>query len=738
MQISEVELLGTPAPFTPGFLKFEAYQGIDGVNVSDLTNNAAFPASPSETRYLTAFDSRTAYADNSHESYGARISGYFVPNVSGNWIFYLRSDDGGQLFLNPTGDDPGGKILLTEETACCNLFSAHPSVPQFLAAGSRYYIEALYKEAGGGDYCQVAAKLATDPTPPDSLSPIPGSELAVLADPTGVNLAIHTQPADTIVMAQSAIYTANFNTTNGGFTAVTPQAYDGSWSYDASTGSWRQDGQSVELGRPATSFLNSPVLTVRSSAGLTLTFSHRYSFEFDGTRWDGGQLLVSHNGGPFSPVPAASFLQNGYGGNTVVQNSASILHGQPAFTAESPGYGSGYIITIADLGFFNAGDTVQFQFLAAGDTNTRGQVPNWQIGNASLMTLALPAAFTVNAAAAVPGQTNPSLVYLWERDCGGGMTLIPGAAEQLNQFNPGLADNGCAFRVRVSTPGALVTSRTAILTVIDPEFGFPRLTSPSNRPPSAVAINGNGQPGWNVAVQAAVDLVHWSWRTNMIPGTLGLFQFLENTPGSPTRFYRLNWAATMPRGLVSWWHADNNYLDSFAANEGGAFGSLPSFAPGQRGMAFQFDGTNQAILIPGSSIPVPWTATFWVNRQDATDISAALLADDATGLKLEQAVGTRRVGFTQFGVADYYFNYIVPTNTWTHLAFVASSAGTILYTNGFPAETHPATIRLPMTVLGARTTGQDHLQGLLDEVAVFNRAITPPEVRQVYNATHGP
>ena len=140
----------------------------------------------------------------------------------------------------------------------------------------------------------------------------------------------------------------------------------------------------------------------------------------------------------------------------------------------------------------------------------------------------------------------------------------------------------------------------------------------------------------------------------------------------------------------------------------------------------------------GVPISVPWTASFWVKRQDATDPSAALLADPATGLKLEQWPNTRQVGFTQFGVADYYFNYIVPANTWTHLTFVSATSGTTLYVNGLLQESHPATIDLPRGFLGSLTSGGDRLKGSLDEITLFNRALSPAEIQQVINATRGP
>jgi hypothetical protein len=71
---------------------------------------------------LTRFDTREVYADDSHENYGGRIRGLFIPPVSGSYKFYLRSDDSSELWLNPAGSSPTGKVLVAAERSCCNPF----------------------------------------------------------------------------------------------------------------------------------------------------------------------------------------------------------------------------------------------------------------------------------------------------------------------------------------------------------------------------------------------------------------------------------------------------------------------------------------------------------------------------------------------------------------------------------------------------------------------------------------
>ena len=277
---------------------------------------------------------------------------------------------------------------------------------------------------------------------------------------------------------------------------------------------------------------------------------------------------------------------------------------------------------------------------------------------------------------------------------------------------------------------------------VDPTNGVPRITSVKTNGTGGLTIIGTGTPAAQLALLAATNLAspaNWSFRATVIPNGSGVFTFTEpNISSPPYRFYKLSAAPQFPTNLVTWWRAESNYLDSFGGNHGSAAGVAPSFTNGQRGLAFSFNGTSQAMLTPGTAIIGSWTAAFWVKRQDAPNTSAALLADVSTGLKLEQAATPRRVGYSQFGVADYSFSYTVPTNVWTHIAFVGAPGGTILYTNGVASETNAATINLPLQILGARPNGADRMQGLLDETTIFNRALTPAEIQQVINATRGP
>src|SRR6185503_14545567 len=114
------------------------------------------------------------------ENYGMRVYGWVTPKVSGNYTFFLRSDEASELWLSPDADPANlRKALIAYETGCCepfkepdpgNVFTT--SEPRNLTAGRSYFIEAFLSEGAGGDYVEVAWRREGDTTPAANLMPI--------------------------------------------------------------------------------------------------------------------------------------------------------------------------------------------------------------------------------------------------------------------------------------------------------------------------------------------------------------------------------------------------------------------------------------------------------------------------------------------------------------------------------------------------------------------------------------
>ena len=184
--------------FASGVVKFEAWTGIGGTAVSGLLDDPHYLETPDAVRLLTGIDTPSGFADN----YGARVTGFIIPSETGQYNFFLRSDDASQLFLSPneTPPDPAAGAPIAEETGCCDSFKEPgagdetTATPISLVAGKKYAFVALVKEGGGGDYLQVAMRKVGDTTAAASLRPISGALIGANAKPNKGDPQITKQP----------------------------------------------------------------------------------------------------------------------------------------------------------------------------------------------------------------------------------------------------------------------------------------------------------------------------------------------------------------------------------------------------------------------------------------------------------------------------------------------------------------------------------------------------------------
>ncbi len=118
----------------------------------------------------------------------------------------------------------------------------------------------------------------------------------------------------------------------------------------------RNIGNCQTINESAVHSLISPVIGLfEDSTAPTLAFTHFVATELG---YDGGNLKISVNGGPFELVPPSSFTFNPY--NSVIDPvSSDPLTGEPAFT----GLGGNWGTSVVSLeGIAGPGDTIQFRF----------------------------------------------------------------------------------------------------------------------------------------------------------------------------------------------------------------------------------------------------------------------------------------------------------------------------------------------------------------------------------------
>ncbi|MGE3312817.1 MAG: PA14 domain-containing protein [Limisphaerales bacterium] len=231
--------------FAPGVMKVEFFTGLDGVDIYTLLDSAKYQNNqPDEVRYVTSFITPNGYGDN----YGARVSGFITPAVSGDYDFFIRADDQAQLYLS-TDDNPANAQVIAQELAsCCQAFQ-EPGVeettaaPVTMVANRRYAVYLVMKEGGGGDWSEVAWRKTDDTTAAGNLRPMAGSVIGAFA-PAGT-VQIDDQPD--AVSTIEGVY-ASFSVATS-YTGVSAPAYQ-----------WRKNGADI-AGANSASY-TTPLLTL--------------------------------------------------------------------------------------------------------------------------------------------------------------------------------------------------------------------------------------------------------------------------------------------------------------------------------------------------------------------------------------------------------------------------------------------------------------------------------------------
>ncbi|MES2734572.1 MAG: Ig-like domain-containing protein [Bacteroidota bacterium] len=173
-------VVGTSLPTNcsaTGTILRESWSNVTGTGVSAIP----VTLTPSSSSQMTSFQGPAIPAGTwgIADNYAARYRGYVCVPTTGNYTFWIASDNDGELWLS-TDANPANKkriAYIQDGFAYINQwtkYASQQSAPIALQAGQKYYIEALHKEDNGGDVLAVGWQL-----PGGVLErPIPGARLS--------------------------------------------------------------------------------------------------------------------------------------------------------------------------------------------------------------------------------------------------------------------------------------------------------------------------------------------------------------------------------------------------------------------------------------------------------------------------------------------------------------------------------------------------------------------------------
>ena len=238
---------------------------------------------------------------------------------------------------------------------------------------------------------------------------------------------------------------------------------------------------------------------------------------------------------------------------------------------------------------------------------------------------------------------------------------------------------------------------------------------------------------------------------NMRSGTTLLVVVLATLFGS--RFLPLTTAQTCPPppGLLSWWPG-NDGRDIVGPNQASMKNGATSVA-GKVGQAFSFDGTDDYIEAPGSGIPTgnsEYTVEFWVNPVNLSKqvapapgggwYNSFLFSRGLEATKLAQHIALKTDGslLVLHWASDWDTGFKLTTLNWWHVGVTYDGTTEKAYVNGawvFSKNLGGLNVRPPNIKFGRHANYSRYFfNGLLDEISIYNRALTTTELKSIFNA----
>jgi hypothetical protein len=195
-------------------------------------------------------------------------------------------------------------------------------------------------------------------------------------------------------------------------------------------------------------------------------------------------------------------------------------------------------------------------------------------------------------------------------------------------------------------------------------------------------------------------------------------------------------------GLIGWWplheNSGNTAHDlSGNGNHGSLNGGVTQGVAGKGGLnAHSFDGSDDGISISQLSFESsePYTVAFWAKiDMTHTHRLIGLDSDDDNHVRLEP---TNR-GFGMEGDANgagFAAEPSIPSG-WNHytISHESNSSEIRFYINGSDKGLgNPASTAYKVNDLGKGTSSSDIFDGILSDVRIYNRALTPQEIQTLY------
>jgi hypothetical protein len=210
-------------------------------------------------------------------------------------------------------------------------------------------------------------------------------------------------------------------------------------------------------------------------------------------------------------------------------------------------------------------------------------------------------------------------------------------------------------------------------------------------------------------------------------------------------------------GLIGWWPFNGNANDESINNNNGIVNGalLTEDRFGEADHAYNFNGIDNFIDLGNSnslnSIDTNFTISVWINDFSILD-NSTIIACHATGFQWRYLLRTLSDSingqFVRNDNNNWTFNYTesnsILENTWTNIIMLKNDSNFQIFINGslqstsiVPSTTVGGNNNNAYTKIGVNwpsTPDLEYFKGNIDDLGIWNRALTQQEITDLYNA----
>ncbi|RMF94204.1 MAG: LamG domain-containing protein [Candidatus Schekmanbacteria bacterium] len=206
-------------------------------------------------------------------------------------------------------------------------------------------------------------------------------------------------------------------------------------------------------------------------------------------------------------------------------------------------------------------------------------------------------------------------------------------------------------------------------------------------------------------------------------------------------------ALPITSGLIAYWTGNSITNDSSVNNNNGTLQGGTTYAPGIIGEAFSFDGINDYVSVadnPLWTFSGDFTINLWANLSSIP--SSSIGQPDSVFIGHDNGGGYQNKWFFALGGGKLNFHINGPgaggsaflaqtpfspaLGEWNNLSVVKSGSTYTIYINGIEGNSQTSSLVIPDATVPL-TIGQAEgffTEGLIDEIAIYDRALSQTEI----------